>query len=160
MVIIRLFQVFSIVLVCGSLKQSVAGDVDAWETLQGGDYSSVEAVWLPRAERGEVEAQLFMGHLESIRDKHTKAAQWYWRAAIKGNASAQALLANQYLSGNGVAADTVRAYAWYDLAASQGHLNAIRARDVIAGQMSEGQLRQAKTLTETWKRDGPTQEIE
>ena len=96
-----------------------------------------------------------MGHLESIRDKHAKAAQWYRRAAIKGNATAQALLANQYLSGNGVGADTVRAYAWYDLAASQGHLNAIRARDVIARQMSEAQLRQAKALTETWKRDGP-----
>jgi len=64
------------------------------------------------------------------------------------------LLANQYLSGSGVDSDLVRAYALYDLAASKGHQNATRARDLIAGQMSGEQLSQAIDLSASWKRDG------
>ena len=50
--------------------------------------------------------------------------------------------------------DLVRAYALYDLAAGQGHQNATKARDLIAGQMSGEQLRQAIDLSASWKRDG------
>ena len=131
-----------------------AADLDPWEALQGGDYAGVQEVWLPRAERGEIEAQIFMGHVETMRNMHSEAARWYRLAAIKGSSVAQALLANQYLSGSGVDSDLVRAYALYDLAASKGHQNATRARDLIAGQMSGEQLSQAIDLSASWKRDG------
>jgi TPR repeat protein len=160
MIIIRIFQVFVLALLSGWMNHPIAADLDPWETIQNGDYSSVEEIWLPRAEKGEIEAQLFVGHVESIRNKHSEAARWYRLAAIKGSAIAQALLANQYLSGSGVDADVVRAYALYDLAASQGYLNATKARDLIASQMSDEQLRHAMDLTETWKSNGLAQGID
>lgn len=160
MIAIRILQVSVIALVSGWLTHAVAADPDPWAAIQNGDYSSVEEIWLPRAEKGDVEAQLFLGHVESIRNQHSEAARWYRLAAVKGSAVAQALLANQYLSGNGVAANTLKAYALYDLAASQGHLNATKARDLIASQLSDEQLGQAIELTETWKRDGLPQAID
>ena len=131
-----------------------AADLDPGAALQGGDFAGGEEGWLPRAERGEIEAQIFMGHVETMRNMHSEAARWYRLAAIKGSPVAQALLANQYLSGSGVDSDLVRAYALYDLAASKGHQNATRARDLIARQMSEEQLGQALDLSANWKRDG------
>jgi TPR repeat protein len=160
MMAIRIFQVFVVALLFVGLTHAAVADSDPWEAIQNGDYSSVEEIWLPRAVKGDIEAQLFLGHIESIRNKYSKAASWYRLAAVKGSAIAQALLANQYLSGNGVAANTLKAYALYDLAASQGHLNAVKARDLIASQLSDEQLGQAIALTESWKRDGLPQGID
>ena len=151
MVIIRFFKIFPFFLLFVLWGGLALAETDLWTKLQQGDFLSIEAEWLPRAEQGEIEAQLFMGHLESIRDKHSNAAKWYKRAASKGNAVAQTLLANQYLSGKGVVRDAARAYAWYDLAAGQGHLNAIRARDLVARHMSEEQLNEAMKLIQSWK---------
>ncbi len=136
-----------------AFSTAIATDFDPWEALQDGDYAGIEEVWLPRAERGEIQAQIFMGHVETMRNMHSEAAIWYRLAAIKGSPVAQALLANQYLTGSGVDSDLVRAYALYDLAASKGHQNATRARDLIARQMSEEQLGQAVDLSASWKRD-------
>ncbi|GEM_PF-1928860 len=154
-----IFRLFKIVMVSWgfswvAFSTAVATDIDPWEALQGGNYASVEKVWLPRAERGEIEAQIFMGHVETMRNMHSEAARWYRLAAIKGSSIAQALLANQYLSGNGVDLDLVRAYALYDLAADKGHQNATKARDVIARQMSGEQLSRAIDLSASWRRDG------
>ena len=156
MIIFRHFKIliWSLVFSWITFSAAIATDLDPWEALQGGDYAGVEDVWLPRAERGEIEAQIFMGHVETMRNMHSEAARWYRLAAIKGSPVAQALLANQYLSGSGVDSDLVRAYALYDLAAGKGHQNATKARDLIAGQMSGEQLSQAIDLSASWKRDG------
>ena len=156
MIIFRHFKIliWSLVFSWITFSAAIATDLDPWEALQGGDYAGVEEVWLPRAQRGEIEAQIFMGHVETMRNMHSEAARWYRLAAIKGSPVAQALLANQYLSGSGVDSDLVRAYALYDLAAGKGHQNATKARDLIAGQMSGEQLSQAIDLSASWKRDG------
>ncbi|MDP6352608.1 MAG: tetratricopeptide repeat protein [Alphaproteobacteria bacterium] len=133
---------------------------DPWKALQRGDYAAAEAAWLPLAERGEVAAQVFLGHLESMRDRHEAAAKWYRRAAAKGNVEAQVLLATQYLRGRGVPRDLVRAYAWYDLAATAGLTNAARARDMATRQMSESEVAAARKLSKTWIAAGPPAEAD
>ena len=135
-------------------KFALGEELDGWQALQRGDYDLAEQVWLPRAERGEVEALLFLGHLETMREQYSEAAKWYQRAAAKGNATAQTLLASQYLNGQGVAVDPVRAFAWYELAAKQGHANAARARDATERQMTTEEVELASQLVEHWLRDG------
>lgn len=154
------FYILIAVLVLCSVALPSAAEPDAWEALQRGDYETVEKTWLPRAERGEVEAQLFLGHLETMRGRYGAAARWYQRAAAKGNVTAQTLLASQYLIGRGVEADPVRAFAWYVLAANQGHANAVRAREATAMQMTAEEVAAASRLAEDWIRDGPPTGLE
>ena len=137
-----------------------SAEPDGWDALQRGDYETAEKTWLPRAERGEVEAQLFLGHLETMRGRYGAAARWYQRAAAKGNVTAQTLLASQYLIGRGVEADPVRAFAWYVLAANRGHANAVRAREATAMQMTAEEVAAASRLAEDWIRDGPPTGLE
>ena len=133
---------------------------DGWEALQRGDFETAEKVWLPRAQRGEVEAQLFLGHLETMRSNYGEAAKWYLRAAVKGNGTAQTLLASQYLIGQGVKADPIRAFAWYEIAANQGHANAIRAREATASQMTAEQVEVASRMVKHWVSNGIPDELE
>lgn len=157
---IGIFHILIAILCFPPLTFVSAAEPDGWQALQRGDYDSVEKVWLPRAERGEVEAQLFLGYLETMRERHGAAAGWYQRAAAKGNATAQALLASQYLVGRGVDVDPVLAFAWYELAANQGHANALRAREATARQMTADEIETASRLVVDWMRDGPPSESE
>jgi TPR repeat protein len=157
---IGIFHILIAILCFSPLMLVSAADSDGWQALRRGDYDLAEKVWLPRAQRGEVEAQLFLGYLETMRERYDAAARWYQRAAAKGNATAQALLASQYLIGQGVDADPVRAFAWYELAASQGHVNAVRAREATARQMTAEEVEAASRLVEDWMRDGPPTESE
>ncbi len=58
------------------------------------------------------------------------AAQLLDRAQL-GDAVAQNTLAICYATGDGVAADLVRAYMWFSAAAAQGHPDAIKNRDKV-----------------------------
>ncbi len=149
----RILVIFLLLVPVGAVA-AAESDVDPWAALQAGRFDEAEAVWLPRAENGEVAAQLFLGHLETMRDRHRAAANWYRRAASRGDATAQTLLATLYLQGRGVIRDPVKAYAWYELASAQGHANASRARDAAALQMSEADIEEAKELARTWLVNG------
>jgi hypothetical protein len=131
--------------------------MDPWKALQRGEFDAAQAKWLPLAERGEVAAQLFLGHLETMRDRPGEAALWYGRAAAKGDAMAQTLLATLYLQGRGVKRDPVKAYAWYDVAAAQGHVNATRARDAAGQQMSSKQVEAARKLALDWRSEATSE---
>ena len=157
---LSIFQILIAVFGLCSLALPLSAEPDGWDALQQGDYETAEKTWLPRAERGEVEAQLFLGHLETMRERYGAAARWYQRAAAKGNVTAQTLLASQYLLGRGVEADPVRAFAWYVLAANQGHANAVRAREATAMQMTAEEVAAASRLAEDWIRDGPPTGLE
>lgn len=147
-------SILCIILLCGALAAPALGAdarSDAWAAVDRGDYDAAAAVWQPLAEKGEVQAQIFMGHLEAMRDRYIESANWYRAAAEKGNPVAQALLATLYLQGRGVARDPVQAYAWYDMAAEQGHTNAQRARDATARQMSDPDIAKAQELAADWR---------
>lgn len=61
---------------------------------------------------------------EGIEKDNKKAAEWWKKAAEKGNAKAQYKLGNYYMNGTGVAQDKTYAIIWYERAIAQGNLEA------------------------------------
>ena len=70
-------------------------------------------------------------------------------------------MAALYASGNGIDADPVLAYAWYNLAAGSKDVLDVyngdversgRARDVLARQLSPSDVREAQVLSSNWKK--------
>ena len=77
------------------------------------------------AERGETEAEFFLGNNLAnghftVKDEG-EAARWYREAAEKGHAAAQNSLGWMYREGRGVAKDDTQAVAWLRKSAAQGH---------------------------------------
>jgi len=77
--------------------------------------------------------------------------------AKKGRALAQGLAGESYTLGLGIAQDHVQAYAWFDLAASQGLKWASSKRDELAKNLTAAQISQAKELTKEWTDDRNTE---
>ena len=92
-----------------------------------GDYADAMEMMLPFAEQGDRHAQYLIGFMhergQGVPKDHSKAAEWYGRAAKLGNPFAQNNLGVLYKHGRGVSQDYVEAYKWFDLAAS-GYLPA------------------------------------
>ena len=127
---------------------------EAWAAIERGDLEAAVALWRPRAGDGDVHAMLGIAHVAALRGDHAEAAQWYARAAARGDATARALLASAYLEGRGVPRDPLRAYAWYELASRAGHANAARARDLAAEWLSPEQVGVARALIVKWHQEG------
>jgi len=77
---------------------------------------------------------------------------WYEQAATQGHAGAQNNLVGLYEFGHGVKQDSVRAFMWYNVAASLSTNDpqkdvAAENRDEIAGGMTSAQISEAKRLT-------------
>jgi len=87
--------------------------------------------WLTKsAEQDQVEAQLFLGDINSQMIKnYKKAAYWYSKAAKQGNANGQCNLGVCYENGDGVPQDIDKAIHWYTKAAKQGNEDAQNALD-------------------------------
>ena len=127
---------------------------EAWAAIERGDFEAAVALWRPFAAEGDVNAMLGIAHVAAMRGDDAEAAQWYARAAARGDATARALLASAYLEGRGLPRDPVRAYAWYELAARAGHANAARARDLAAKWLTPEQVGVARALIVKWHREG------
>ncbi len=105
------------------------------------------------AERGVPEAQFALGvryfkYGSSAKENYSAALRFFRQAADQGLAAAQFNLGVMYESGLGVPTNKVESYRWYNLAAAQGTMNALEARELLTGQMSreevaEGQRRAA-----------------
>jgi TPR repeat protein len=95
---------------------------------------------LPLAEKGDAEAQYFIGAMYSsgmeVPDSfdfqgqteeeawyllHAEALKWYLLAAEQGHSMAQSHLGSMYSGGTGVPQDYKEAMKWYLLAANQGY---------------------------------------
>lgn len=78
-------------------------------------------------ETDEPEVQLAIGYRyylgEGVSQDFTKAADWFYQAAVQGNADAQFALGSLHQNGQGVPQNFVEAAAWYQKAAEQGHAN-------------------------------------
>ena len=79
---------------------------------------------LEAAEHGGSEAMLALGRLCDSPQPEL-AVSWYQKAAGRGNAHAQLLLANHYADGSGVKKDENQALFWYQQAAQQGNADAL-----------------------------------
>ena len=107
------------------------------------------------AQRGDPQAQLFVGYLyetgQGVEQNLVKAAHWYQKAAEQGNALAQLQLGIMFTNGKGVPQNFVLAYLWLDLASRQGNISAQHRRDALAKKMSPAKVTEATRLSAQWK---------
>ena len=84
------------------------------------------------------------------------AVQWFRKAAEQGHPDAQhapALMYRYHVAG--MPQDVVIAYMLCNLAAANGHRNAIEQRASLAKQMSQEQIDEAQALSRNWKPGTP-----
>ena len=111
------------------------------EFAQGGDLTAAFLVWRRAAEAGNVLAQLEIGAFydpltmparAGFTPDAARAADWYERAALAGNAEAQRrfglLLAK---GGTGLSADAIKAKSWLQQAAAQNDADAKKALEAM-----------------------------
>lgn len=93
-----------------------------------GDPALAFRSFLNAGQRGQVEAQRWLGHLyrlgNGVERDLNKAGLWYEKAAVKGDAEAQYYLAMAFYLGQGFEQDYTRAFYWGLKAAEQGHTQA------------------------------------
>lgn len=81
------------------------------------DYRIAYKVWLPLAEKGQVDAQYNIARMLQDGDGAAKnlgeAAKWFRKAAEQGDKESQYYLGLMYLRGEGVAADETKAHEWF-----------------------------------------------
>ena len=85
------------------------------------NYTTALKIWLPQANSGDAEAQVFVGEIYEdgmgVKPDYSKAALWYQRASEQGDARAMINLGNLYEQGLGVNKDAVKALNFYRKAA-------------------------------------------
>ena len=106
------------------------------------------------AELGNPDSQLALGLMyadgNGVPQDFTEAAKWFRKAAEQGHDGSQLALGALYTYGSGVPQDYVQAHMWWNLAASklkgEGREKAVNNRDIVAKQMTRGQLADAQRL--------------
>lgn len=68
------------------------------------------------ADEGATDAMVKLGEIKALQNDMEGSANWYRKAAIKGNGTAQRILGQYYLKGQGVAFNLRDAFAWLELA--------------------------------------------
>ena len=72
------------------------------------------------------------------------ALQLWTLLAEQGDADAQSNLGYMYGNGQGVAQDYVKAHMWWNIAAIEGRVDAIKNRDIVAKEMTTAQIEKAQ----------------
>ena len=89
------------------------------------DYSFAYKEWKPLAEKGDPEAQNFVGNLylggKHVRKDHKESMKWYHKAANQGHGGAMFTIGSIYELGQGVNPDVDEGVRWYKMAAAKGH---------------------------------------
>lgn len=90
---------------------------------------------------------------------YSAAVPWYRLAAEQGQSLGQLRLAFLYSFGEGVAQDYVQAHMWSNLAGASGNeqvaRDARKLRDMLAEEMTAGQVAEAQRLAREWKPKSP-----
>lgn len=109
--------------------------------------------WYERAAKGgDLEAQNELAYLyftgERVERDYEKALYWFGRAAEKGYPLAQYNLGILWYTGNGVPAiDPVKAYAWFNLAAANGHSDGELAKNFLETRLTRDELKRAQAFS-------------
>ncbi len=104
------------------------------------------------ANSGDSEAQNSLGYLyytgEVVKQDFSKGASYFLQAAHKGSAIAQYNIGVTHYTGQGAEAiDYIKAYAWMNVAASNGHHSAIGARNYLQNLLSREEISEAQRLS-------------
>ena len=73
--------------------------------------------------------------------------------AEQGGAEAQNALGRAYDEGRGVAEDHVKAIAWINLAAAQGHTSAVENKGLLPQILTSEQMAEAEKLADEFRED-------
>jgi TPR repeat protein len=143
------------------LAASFAGSVaagsfeDAAAAYKKGDYATALELIRPLAEEGNIAAQFNLGIMyqfsHGVAADNEAAVSWYRKAAEQGLAEAQYNLGVMYANGEGVPQDYSAAHMWFNLAAARRNKNAVKARDIVAAQLTPAQIAEAQKLAREWK---------
>jgi|SRR5579859_2453200 len=139
-----------------TMRQGVAA-------LQRRDYSSAAEIFNAIAQRGDPNAQAYLGLLYSkgfgVPQNYTAAAFWYRRAAEQGHSGAQYMLGLLYDKGFGVPQDVVEAEKWLILSTAgvngRGAEDRARIRDAVRTKMTRGEIAKSRLRAIEW---GPHRE--
>lgn len=104
------------------------------------------------ANRGDPEAQSETGYFYFTgklgKKDYQKAAYWFERAARSGYPLAQYNMGILWYSGNGVdSVDMIQAYAWFSLAAANGHQSGMIAKNFLKTILSDEELREGQDVS-------------
>jgi TPR repeat protein len=87
------------------------------------DYAVALQKWKPLAERGDANAQYFLGGMyeegKGVSRDYSESLKWYRLAAAQGLPRGQFALGRMYFKGHGVTQDYKEAAKWYGYAAEQ-----------------------------------------
>ena len=86
---------------------------------------------------------------------YARAYQEFSQSANAGTSLAQFMIGRLYAEGRGVTQDKVKAYMWFDLAASNGNNRAIEARDAIGADLNSSDIDRAQEMATMWRADHP-----
>lgn len=125
-------------------------ETDPKKAFEKGNYETAIRLWFPLAEKGDMDAQNYLGIVYSlglgVNKDYKKSLEWYGRAAKGGHADAQRNYGDMINFGRGTQKNNYEAFKWYFAASQQGNEKAKRQIEVIAasGNLSPNQQMHAK----------------
>ena len=124
------------------------------------DYKQAFNWHYKAALQGKADAQYVIGAMyytgNAVPQDQKLAVQWFRKAAEQGHPDAQHALGLMYrYHVAGMPQDMVLAYMLWNLAAANGHRNAIEQRAMAAKQMTQEQIDEAQSLSRNWKPGTP-----
>lgn len=105
------------------------------------------AEWNPTLRDMKIVAYMSYNGL-GVQRNLTRAADYWGRAARRGDAGAQVNLGVVYTKGHGVQKDYVEAYAWLDMGARSGSENGRKSRDNLKKMMTPEQIQQGQARSD------------
>ncbi len=131
--------------------------------------AAIDPALLAKANGGDAAAQVKVGEscaagsgaartAKQLAEDYRQAAEWYKKAALQGDAGAQATLGVLYSVGQGVAHSDVEAYYWLDLAAAVKGANQEKYaanRQMIGTHITAEELEAVQERVEQWKAAHP-----
>ncbi|MBW8900138.1 MAG: sel1 repeat family protein [Massilia sp.] len=124
------------------------------------DYRQAFSWHYKAAVQGKADAQYVIGAMyytgNAVPQDQKLAVQWFRKAAEQGHPDAQHALGLMYrYHVAGMPQDLVIAYMLWNLAAANGHRNAIEQRAALTRQMTREQVDEAQALSRNWKPGTP-----
>jgi len=106
------------------------------------------------AEQGYHQAQTELARMyrdgDGVEQSDAEMLKWYTQAAENGDVGAQLVVADSFAYGHGVEPDPVEAYKWYEIAIRYWGDLAVRARDVVAEEMTPAQITEGQRRAHEW----------
>lgn len=103
--------------------------VKGMQAMDAGDFATAIAAYEPLAERGNADAQFFLGQMYlygiGVNAFYPTASKLIKQSAVQGLPGAQWLLGTMYASGKGVEPDADKSREWIGKAAQQGYKQAL-----------------------------------